>query len=163
MDICRTVDPVPREIGPDRQVACHLYDPSIRPAGNVPAAHEAPRRRGKSTNKESQDETTTRAFVRRSRIRRSARRDGGTRQRRAPEHSLLAGGFDHEPYLSGGTKDIEAASLVIEPLARFDHTGTIVPFLAQDIPTVQNGGVSEDLTTITWKLKKACCGPTGRP
>jgi peptide/nickel transport system substrate-binding protein len=57
------------------------------------------------------------------------------------------------PYLSGGTKDIEAASLVIEPLARFDNTGTIVPFLAADIPTVQNGGVSEDLTTITWKLK----------
>jgi hypothetical protein len=26
------------------------------------------------------------------------------------------------PYLSGGTKDIEAASLVIEPLARFDQT-----------------------------------------
>ncbi|MCU0907880.1 MAG: peptide ABC transporter substrate-binding protein [Rhodobacteraceae bacterium] len=57
------------------------------------------------------------------------------------------------PYLSGGTKDIEAASLVIEPMARFDAGGVLVPFLAQDIPTVQNGGVSEDLTTITWKLK----------
>ena len=57
------------------------------------------------------------------------------------------------PYLSGGTKDIEAASLVIEPLARFDAGGVLVPFLAEDIPTVQNGGVSEDLTTITWKLK----------
>ena len=57
------------------------------------------------------------------------------------------------PYLSGGTKDIESASLVIEPMARFDAGGVLVPYLAEDIPTVQNGGVSEDLTTITWKLK----------
>ena len=67
------------------------------------------------------------------------------------------------PYLSGGTKDIEAASLVIEPLARFDDTGTIVPFLATDIPTVQNGGVSEDLTTITWTLKPGLLWSDGTP
>jgi peptide/nickel transport system substrate-binding protein len=56
------------------------------------------------------------------------------------------------PYLSGGTKDIEAASLVIEPLARFNNEGVLTPYLATEIPTVQNGGISEDLTTITWKL-----------
>lgn len=67
------------------------------------------------------------------------------------------------PYLSGGTKDIEAASLVIEPLARFDAGGTLVPFLAEDIPTVQNGGVSEDLTTITWKLKPGLLWSDGTP
>ena len=27
------------------------------------------------------------------------------------------------PYLSGGTKELEAASLVIEPLARYDQDG----------------------------------------
>jgi peptide/nickel transport system substrate-binding protein len=67
------------------------------------------------------------------------------------------------PYLSGGTKDIEAASLVVEPLARFDAGGTLVPFLAEDIPTVQNGGVSEDLTTITWKLKPGLLWSDGTP
>ncbi|MEM9425210.1 MAG: peptide ABC transporter substrate-binding protein [Pseudomonadota bacterium] len=56
------------------------------------------------------------------------------------------------PYLSGGTKDIEAASLVVEPLARFDSSGTIVPWLVDEIPTVENGGVSEDLTSITWNI-----------
>ncbi len=56
------------------------------------------------------------------------------------------------PYLSGGTKDIEAASLTIEPLARYDETGKMVPYLAAEIPTVANGGVSEDLTSITWKI-----------
>jgi peptide/nickel transport system substrate-binding protein len=57
------------------------------------------------------------------------------------------------PYLSNGTKDLEAASLVIEPLARFNEKGDMVPYLVEGIPTVENGGVSADLTTITWKLK----------
>jgi len=56
------------------------------------------------------------------------------------------------PFLSGGTKDVESASLVIEPLARYNETGEMVPFLASQIPTVANGGVSGDLTTITWKI-----------
>jgi peptide/nickel transport system substrate-binding protein len=56
------------------------------------------------------------------------------------------------PYLSGGTKDIESASLIIEPLARYDQNGNLVPYLAAEIPTVENGGVSADLTTITWKI-----------
>ncbi|MDV4143880.1 peptide ABC transporter substrate-binding protein [Shimia sp. FJ5] len=58
------------------------------------------------------------------------------------------------PYLSSGTKDIESSSLVIEPLARFAPDGALVPYLAEEIPTVANGGVSEDLTSITWKLKE---------
>ncbi|MFT6931489.1 MAG: peptide/nickel transport system substrate-binding protein [Paracoccaceae bacterium] len=58
------------------------------------------------------------------------------------------------PYLSGGTKEVESASLVIEPLARFDDTGTMVPWLVDTIPTVENGGVSEDLTQITWVLSE---------
>ena len=57
------------------------------------------------------------------------------------------------PYLSGGTKDVESSSIIIEPLARHDNTGALVPYLAAEIPTVDNGGVSADLTSITWKLK----------
>lgn len=57
------------------------------------------------------------------------------------------------PYLSSGTKDIESASLVIEPLGRYDQDGALVAYLAEDIPTVENGGVSADLKSITWKLK----------
>lgn len=57
------------------------------------------------------------------------------------------------PYLTGGTKDLESSSLVVEPLGRYDNTGALVPYLAEEIPTVSNGGVSADLTSITWKLK----------
>jgi peptide/nickel transport system substrate-binding protein len=56
------------------------------------------------------------------------------------------------PFLSGGTKDVESSSLVIEPLARYDENGNMVPWLVDEIPTVANGGVSEDLTSITWKI-----------
>ena len=57
------------------------------------------------------------------------------------------------PFLSGGTKDVESASLILEPLARYDETGAMQPWLVEEIPTVENGGVTEDLTAITWKLK----------
>ncbi len=57
------------------------------------------------------------------------------------------------PYLSSGPKDIEPASLVLEPLARYDETGAMVPWLAAEMPTRANGGISEDLTTITWTLR----------
>lgn len=57
------------------------------------------------------------------------------------------------PYLSSGTKDLEASSIVIEPLARYNPKGEMIPYLAADIPTVANGGVSKDLKSITWKLK----------
>lgn len=56
------------------------------------------------------------------------------------------------PFLSGGTKDIHASALIIEPLARYDENGAMVPWLVDAIPTVANGGISEDLTSITWKI-----------
>ncbi len=67
------------------------------------------------------------------------------------------------PYLSSGTKDIESSSLVIEPLGRYDEKGNLVPFLAADIPTVGNGGVSEDLASITWTLKSGLLWSDGSP
>jgi len=57
------------------------------------------------------------------------------------------------PYLSGGAKDIEASSLVLEPLARYNSDGEIVPWLVEDIPTLDNGGINQDMTQITWRLK----------
>ncbi|MFT7058001.1 MAG: peptide/nickel transport system substrate-binding protein [Pseudorhodobacter sp.] len=58
------------------------------------------------------------------------------------------------PYPSGGAKDVESSSLIVEPLARHDNNGNLVAYLAQDIATRANGGVSQDQTTITWKLKQ---------
>ncbi|MCE2748635.1 MAG: peptide ABC transporter substrate-binding protein [Rhodobacter sp.] len=67
------------------------------------------------------------------------------------------------PYLSGGTKDIWASSMVLEPLAGIDAQGNLVTKLAAEIPTLANGGVSADLTSITWKLLPGLLWSDGTP
>ena len=67
------------------------------------------------------------------------------------------------PYLSAGTKDVYGASLVLEPLAGFDDQGVLVARLAVEIPTLENGGISADLTSITWKLIPGLMWSDGTP
>ncbi len=67
------------------------------------------------------------------------------------------------PYLSGGVKERDASSMVLEPLANADEKGELVPKLAVEIPTVENGGMTEDLTAITWKLKEGVTWSDGTP
>ena len=58
------------------------------------------------------------------------------------------------PFLSTAFKDEDAAAVALEPLAVYDPDGNLVPRLAAEIPTLANGGVAEDLTAITWRLKE---------
>lgn len=67
------------------------------------------------------------------------------------------------PYLSGGTKDIFGASIVVEPLANYAPDGVMVPRLATEIPTLDNGGVAEDLMSITWTLRDDIMWADGTP
>lgn len=67
------------------------------------------------------------------------------------------------PYLSTGTKDFHAASMVVEGLLEVKPDGTIIPALAEEVPTLDNGGISEDLTTITYKLKPDVLWSDGTP
>jgi peptide/nickel transport system substrate-binding protein len=67
------------------------------------------------------------------------------------------------PYLSTGTKDVESASLILEPLLRFNEKGEMVPYLAETVPTVENGGFSKDYRSITYKLRKGIKWSDGTP
>ena len=67
------------------------------------------------------------------------------------------------PYLSSGTTDVEASSLVLEGLAGFNEKGEVIPKLAAEIPSVENGGISEDLKSITWKLQEGLKWSDGTP
>lgn len=58
-------------------------------------------------------------------------------------------------HLATGTKDSDAARLVTEPLASYGPDAKpLANALAAEIPTIANGGVSADLTTVTWKLRQ---------
>jgi peptide/nickel transport system substrate-binding protein len=46
------------------------------------------------------------------------------------------------------------AQLTLIGLAEWDDKGNLVPELAEAIPSTQNGGISPDGLTITWKLRK---------
>jgi len=67
------------------------------------------------------------------------------------------------PYLSTGTKDIHASSVVLEPLAHIGPDGQLVPALAEEIPTLENGGIAEDLLSVTWNLKEGVLWSDGTP
>ena len=58
------------------------------------------------------------------------------------------------PYLVAGNKDTDAGAVTLEPLASYDPDGELTPRLAAEIPTLENGGISEDLMSITWKLRQ---------
>ena len=67
------------------------------------------------------------------------------------------------PHFATGTKDQDASRIFYEPLAAFDPDGNAVPILAAEIPSVQNGGLSRDLTSVTWRLKKGVTWHDGKP
>jgi len=58
------------------------------------------------------------------------------------------------PHLSTGTKDFDASRVCLEPLADFDVEGVGIPVLAEEMPSLENGGVNEEGTQVTWKLRQ---------
>lgn len=66
-------------------------------------------------------------------------------------------------YLSSGSKDLLAGSLVLEPLAEIGPDGALVPALAAEIPTAGNGGVAADGLSITWTLRDDVLWSDGSP
>ncbi len=67
------------------------------------------------------------------------------------------------PHFAVGTKDQDGSRIFYEPLASWDPDGNLAPILAAEIPSVQNGGVSKDGKSVTWKLKKNVTWHDGKP
>src|SRR5687767_7535133 len=67
------------------------------------------------------------------------------------------------PHFATGTKDSDGSRVFYEPLAGHDPDGNLVPVLAADIPTVDNGGLAKDGTSVTWQLKKGVQWHDGKP
>jgi peptide/nickel transport system substrate-binding protein len=67
------------------------------------------------------------------------------------------------PHFAGGTKDQDASRIFYEPLAGWDSEGNLIPTLAAEIPSKENGGLSADGRSVTWKLKKGVTWHDGQP
>ena len=68
-----------------------------------------------------------------------------------------------QPHFASGTKDQEGSRIFYEPLAVWDNEGNLIPILAAEIPTRDNGGLSADGKSVTWKLKKGVNWHDGKP
>jgi peptide/nickel transport system substrate-binding protein len=78
------------------------------------------------------------------------------------------GAWDQEPdnivpYYTVMSYAIWIDQLTLEGLAEWDENGALVPSLAAEIPSADNGGVSEDGLTITWKLRDGLLWSDGEP
>jgi peptide/nickel transport system substrate-binding protein len=67
------------------------------------------------------------------------------------------------PHFATGTKDQDGSRIFYEPLASWDPDGNLAPILAAEVPTLQNGGLSKDGKSVTWKLKKGVTWHDGKP
>ncbi|MCI0399367.1 MAG: peptide ABC transporter substrate-binding protein [Chloroflexi bacterium] len=58
------------------------------------------------------------------------------------------------PHLTSNQRDWNASRIIFEPLATFDKEGNLIPFLAAEIPSLENGGLAEDGRSVTWMLRQ---------
>ncbi len=67
------------------------------------------------------------------------------------------------PHFAVGTKDQDGSRIFYEPLATWNADGSLAPVLAAQIPTIENGGLTEEGTSVTWKLKQGVKWHDGQP
>jgi peptide/nickel transport system substrate-binding protein len=67
------------------------------------------------------------------------------------------------PHFATGTKDQDGSRIFYEPLAAFDPDGNVSPVLAERVPSVENGDLAKDGTSVTWRLKKGVVWHDGKP
>jgi peptide/nickel transport system substrate-binding protein len=67
------------------------------------------------------------------------------------------------PHFGRGLRDYTASRIFYEPLATVTAHGTLAPVLADEVPSLQNGGVSKDGLVVTWRLKRNVVWHDGAP
>src|SRR5215212_10639999 len=108
-------------------------DPAAKPAQQAPAATTAPAAAG-------------------------ARGSGGT-----VRILMWQGPTILNPHLTTGTKDNIASRIALEPLITIGGDGNISPVLAAEVPSKENGGISADGKTVTYKVKQGVKWADGQP
>ena len=65
--------------------------------------------------------------------------------------------------LASNTTDAMQNGLLFEPMVTADDKGNLLPALAKDVPTLENGGISKDGLTITYHLVSNATWTDGVP
>ncbi len=67
------------------------------------------------------------------------------------------------PHFATGTTNQDASRVFYEPLADWARDASLVPILAAEIPSLENGGLSSDGRSVTWRLKRGLRWHDGAP
>jgi peptide/nickel transport system substrate-binding protein len=67
------------------------------------------------------------------------------------------------PYTTTALITMQVVPAIVEPLLGVDPDGQYFPVLAREVPTVDNGGVSADGRTVTWRLRDGVVWSDGTP
>ncbi len=67
------------------------------------------------------------------------------------------------PHNATGVKDFLASVLVMEPLMHYLPDATLIPNLITEVPTVENGMLAEDLSSVTYTLIEGVTWSDGTP
>ena len=67
------------------------------------------------------------------------------------------------PHVVGGSKDYLGSLPVMEPLMHYGVQAELIPNLVTEIPSLENGGLAEDLTSVTFHLLPDVTWSDGEP
>ncbi len=67
------------------------------------------------------------------------------------------------PHVATGVKDSLGALPTLEPLMHYSSDAQLVPILVSEVPSMENGGLNEDLTSVTFKLLPDVVWSDGEP
>ena len=67
------------------------------------------------------------------------------------------------PHFATGQKDVEGSRIFYEGLTAWDADANLIPVLAAEIPSRENGGLAADGKSVVWKLKKGVTWHDGTP
>ncbi len=123
-----------------------------------PAAPSAPSGQGVATAQPSNLTPATTAKPTQTQADAGTPKRGGTARVGISQEPILL-----NPLLGSQTINAIVSEATLEGLARGAPDGTFAPILSAEIPTVENGGVSKDGLTVTWKLKKGVLWSDGKP
>lgn len=72
-------------------------------------------------------------------------------------------GTQLNPHFATGSADQHTSGIFYEPLASWDGDGNLRAVLAEELPSFENGGLSQDGMSVTWKLKRGVTWHDGEP